>query len=204
MSCSPSSGTSTGDQDTITVNYSTSGLSAGTYSATITITDTNASNSPQTIAVSLDVSPFSNLSPDQPVISSPYNSEMEADLLLTVETEPFSDPDGDTHSESQWQIVKAADSSVVLEIASGEHLTELHVPHAVLDRNTSYNVSVQFFDSYSEPSPWSDPVEFTTHNGIVDYDNDGIPDDSEVDDSVDLNEDGTPDNDQPDVIKSAH
>ena len=186
------------------MDYSTSGLSAGTYSATITITDTNASNSPQTIAVSLDVSPFSNLSPDQPVISSPYNTEMETDLLLSVETEPFSDPDGDTHSESQWQIVKAADSSVVLEIASGEHLTELHVPHAVLDRNTSYNVSVQFFDAYSEPSAWSDPVEFTTHNGIVDYDNDGIPDDSEVDDSVDLNEDGTPDNDQPDVIKSAH
>jgi hypothetical protein len=89
-----------------------------------------------------------------------------------------------------------------LEIASSEHLTELHVPHAVLDRNTTYNVSVQFFDSYSEPSPWSDPVEFTTHNGVEDYDNDGIPDDSEVDDTVDLNEDGTPDNDQPNVIKS--
>ena len=37
----------------------------------------------------------------------------------------------------------------------------------------------------------------------MDYNGDGIPDDSEVDDTVDLNEDGTPDNDQPDVIKSA-
>jgi hypothetical protein len=91
-----------------------------------------------------------------------------------------------------------------LEIVSSEHLTELHVPHAVLDRNTTYNVSVQFFDAYSEPSPWSDPAEFTTHNGVVDYDGDGIPDGSEVDDTVDLNEDGTPDNDQPNVIKSAH
>jgi len=128
---------------------------------------------------------------------------METDLLLSVETEPFSDPDGDTHKETQWQIVKAADSSVVLEIISNEHLTKLPVPHAVLDRNTTYNVSVQFVDSHSEPSPWADPVEFTTHNGIVDFDSDGIPDDSEVDDTVDLNEDGTPDNDQPDVIKSA-
>jgi hypothetical protein len=45
-------------------------------------------------------------------------------------------------------------------------------------------------------------VEFTTHNGIVDFDGDGIPDSYEVDDTVDLNEDGIPDNDQPDVIKS--
>ena len=129
---------------------------------------------------------------------------MNTDLLLTVETEPFSDPDGDTHKETLWQVVKAADSSVVLEIVSNEHLTKLPVPHAVLDRNTTYNVSVQFVDSHSEPSLWSIPAEFTTHNGVVDFDGDGIPDDSEVDDTVDLNEDGTPDNDQPDVIKSAH
>ena len=135
---------------------------------------------------------------------SPYDGEMETDLLLTIRTEPFSDPDGDIHTETQWQIVKAADSSVVLEIVSNEHLTEISVPHAVLDRNTTYKLSVQFVDANSEPSGRSDPVEFTTHNGVVDYDGDGIPDDSEVDDTVDLNEDGIPDNDQPDVIKSAH
>jgi hypothetical protein len=133
---------------------------------------------------------------------SPYDGEMETDLLLTIRTEPFSDPDGDIHTETQWQIVKAADSSVVLEIVSNEHLTEIPVPHAVLDRNTTYNASVQFVDAHSEPSAWSDPVEFTTHNGVDDFDGDGIPDAHEVDDTVDLNEDGIPDNDQPDVIKS--
>ena len=55
LSCTPTSGTSTGEQDTITVNYATSGLSAGTYSATITITAPGATNSPQTIPVSLNV-----------------------------------------------------------------------------------------------------------------------------------------------------
>ena len=55
LSCSPISGTSTGEQDTITVNYSTSGLSDGNYSATITISDHNASNSSQRIQVSLTV-----------------------------------------------------------------------------------------------------------------------------------------------------
>jgi hypothetical protein len=55
LSCSPPSGTSTGEQDTITVSYTTSGLAAGAYSATITITATGASNTPQTIPVSLAV-----------------------------------------------------------------------------------------------------------------------------------------------------
>ena len=55
LSCSPTSGTSTGESDPITVTYATSGLTAGTYSATITIADSGASNSPQTIPVSLTV-----------------------------------------------------------------------------------------------------------------------------------------------------
>jgi hypothetical protein len=55
LSCTPTSGTSTGEHDPITVNYSTSGLGSGNYSATITISDANASNSPRTIAVSLTV-----------------------------------------------------------------------------------------------------------------------------------------------------
>ncbi len=178
---------------------------AGIYNVQFTVTDngTPAESDLEIVPITVVEPPASNLPPDQPIIASPHDGEMETDLLLTVETEPFSDPDGDTHKETQWQIVKAADSSVVLEIVSNEHLTAISVPHAVLDRNTTYNVSVQFFDVYDEPSPWSDPVVFTTHNSVVDYDDDGIPDDREVDDTVDLNEDGTPDNDQPDVIKSA-
>jgi hypothetical protein len=177
---------------------------SGNYNVTFTVTDNGSppENDLEIITVTVVDPSVGNLSPDQPVIISPYYGETESDLLLTVETDPFSDPDGDAHKESQWQIVKAADSSVVLEIVSNEQLTELPVPHAVLDRNTTYHVSVQFVDAHSEPSSWSDPVEFTTHNGVVDYDSDGIPDDSEVDDSVDLNNDGTPDNDQPEVIKS--
>jgi hypothetical protein len=177
---------------------------AGNYNVQLTVTDNGSppESDFEIVAITVVDASVGNLPPDQPVITSPHNGEIETDLLLTVETEPFSDPDGDSHKETQWQIVKAADSSVVLEIVSNKHLTEIPVPHAVLDRNTTYNVSVQFVDAHSEPSPWSDQVEFTTHNGVVDLDGDGIPDDSEVDDTVDLNQDGIPDNDQPDVIKS--
>jgi hypothetical protein len=55
LSVSPSTGTSTGETDTITVNYSTSTLLFGTYVGTITISDVAAENDPQTITVNLTV-----------------------------------------------------------------------------------------------------------------------------------------------------
>jgi hypothetical protein len=179
---------------------------AGDYNVQFTVTDNGSppDSDLEIITITVVDPSVGNLAPDQPVITSPYSGEMETDLLLRVNSEPFSDPDGDAHSMSQWQIIKKSDSTVVLEIVTSEHLTKLPVPHAVLDRETTYSASVQFYDSYSEPSEWSDPVEFTTVTDVVDLDDDGVPDDQEVDDTVDLNEDGTPDNDQPDVIKSAH
>lgn len=57
LSVSPTSGTSVGEDNTHVVSYSTSGLAVGTYQATITITGSGASNSPQTIPVHLTVTP---------------------------------------------------------------------------------------------------------------------------------------------------
>lgn len=56
LSVLPSSGSSTGETDTITVNYTTSQLAAGTHSATITIADPAASNNPQALSVTVTVS----------------------------------------------------------------------------------------------------------------------------------------------------
>jgi hypothetical protein len=50
--CSPGQGS--GDVD-VSVSVDTTGLSPGNYNGTITITDANASNSPQTVAVSLNI-----------------------------------------------------------------------------------------------------------------------------------------------------
>lgn len=55
LSCSPINGTSTGEQDTITVTYTTSSLLPGNYAAIITISDSTASSSPQAIPVALMV-----------------------------------------------------------------------------------------------------------------------------------------------------
>ena len=55
LECVPNSGYSSGEHDTIAVNYNTSALSVGTYNATITITGNGAGNSPTTIPVTLEV-----------------------------------------------------------------------------------------------------------------------------------------------------
>ena len=68
LTLSPSSGSSTGEIDNVSVSASISGLAAGTYSATITIAAPGATNTPQTTAVTF------NIAPQLPTISrSPDN-----------------------------------------------------------------------------------------------------------------------------------
>lgn len=66
LSQNPTGGSSTGTDDTavVTVAVNTTGMSAGNYSANITITANGASNSPRTVPVSLHVAEIS--SPPQP------------------------------------------------------------------------------------------------------------------------------------------
>jgi len=56
LSLSPDSGTSSGEIDKVTVSVDISGMSAGDYSATITITAEKAPNTPQTVPVDLSIS----------------------------------------------------------------------------------------------------------------------------------------------------
>ncbi len=53
----PPSGASTGEWDTITVNYATSTLPMGQYTGTITVSDTNPLVAPQTVTVELTIGP---------------------------------------------------------------------------------------------------------------------------------------------------
>jgi hypothetical protein len=57
LSVAPESGSSTGEQDEITISYATETLNVGSYLAKITITSPEATNSPQTINLSLAVKP---------------------------------------------------------------------------------------------------------------------------------------------------
>ncbi len=52
---SPLSGTCTVETDTVTVSVNVSGLTAGTYTGRITVSDPGAANTPQSVAVTLEV-----------------------------------------------------------------------------------------------------------------------------------------------------
>jgi len=55
LTLSPTSGSSTGERDSVTLSVDKSGMSTGSYTATITISAPGATNSPQTIPVSLNI-----------------------------------------------------------------------------------------------------------------------------------------------------
>jgi len=55
LALAPASGSSSGEQDEVTVSVNTAGMSAGDYSATINILAAGATNTPRTLAVSLTI-----------------------------------------------------------------------------------------------------------------------------------------------------
>ena len=57
LSLDPTSGSSTGETDTVTLSVDISGMSAGDYDADITITAPGATNTPVTVPVSLTIAP---------------------------------------------------------------------------------------------------------------------------------------------------
>ena len=102
LSENPTSGSSTGERDTVVLSVDVTGMSDGAYSASITITAPGASNSPQTVSVTLYVGgigpPFTitgldvtpeQVSPGQPVtvsaqVTNTGDSEASYTVNLTV------------------------------------------------------------------------------------------------------------------------
>jgi len=70
LSLNPTSGSSKGETDNIALSVDTAGLSANTYTATITISAPGAANSPQTVPVTLTVEPGGVVTVDKQVGAS--------------------------------------------------------------------------------------------------------------------------------------
>jgi hypothetical protein len=140
-----------------------------------------------------------NNEPDAPVLYSPVAHELVS-LTPELQTEDFYDPDsGDTHRQTQWQIIRQADNRVVLDIKSSYELTSLSVPKLLLEEDTGYSWRARFYDNHGFVSQWSQTAEFTTELQSEDTNGNGIPDDQEVDAMLDLDGDGTADMDQEDI-----
>lgn len=74
LSVSPTSGSSSGEQDGISVTYNTVGLAVGTYTATISIAAGGAANGAETIAVTLTVE-------EAPLNVPDFNGDNDVDMF---------------------------------------------------------------------------------------------------------------------------
>ena len=80
---SPPTGRSTGETDTLTVIYDTAAVPRGHHTAAISVADATASNSPQTIAVDLEVIAFGDFDSDGDVDQEDFGTQ--EDLEFPVE-----------------------------------------------------------------------------------------------------------------------
>jgi hypothetical protein len=146
-----------------------------------------------------------NVEPDPPVLLLPDDNEIEISLTPELQTQIFSDTDGDNHAQSQWQISGVegdfSESSLILDVISDSHLTTFSVSELMLHINTIYYWRVKFYDDGDAASAWSGPFSFTTIiTDETDLNENGIPDEQEIDDpNLDLDNDETPDINQPDM-----
>jgi parallel beta-helix repeat protein len=146
-----------------------------------------------------------NYEPDKPVLLSPLNAGIDVSLTPTLLTDAFSDPDGDDHAKTRWQVSRVqgdfSDSSLVMDALSDFHLTSFALPSYILSIDTDYYWRAKFHDDGNAASEWSDEWFFrTVPTDPSDPDGDGVPEDQEMNDaSVDLDENGTPDMNQADM-----
>ena len=131
--------------------------------------------------------------PAAPVLISPV-AEVVVDPMTVLKAGAFRSPvAGVTHVKSRWQIYREDDDACVLDVTSKYAKTSLNVPKFVLDEATQYFWRVQYIDSKSLASPWSEYGYFSTENTGRDANLNGIPDAQEVGATVDLDKDGVKD-----------
>ena len=124
-------------------------------------------------------------------------------MTATLDAGTFSDPNpDDTHGLTRWQISTSEDfGTLILDYTSATHLTTYTLPSLLLDVGTTCYWRVKFYDNHGLASDWSNTASFETVTvSPDDQNNNGVPDNHEVDDTVDLDKDGNPDNSQPNIM----
>ncbi|MDX2176149.1 MAG: carbohydrate-binding protein [Candidatus Sumerlaeia bacterium] len=76
LTLTPTAGTSTGETDSVTVSFDTTGLLAGSYAGTVTVTG-NAPNSPRTIPVTLTITGGGTPNPQTQLSTSSVNASAQ-------------------------------------------------------------------------------------------------------------------------------
>ncbi len=129
LSVSPSSGTSDGEGDTITVTYSIAGLLPGIYYGSITVSDPKAADDPQTVAVALTVT----------AIDDGGAARAEDFESMPTWSSGWDAPWG---SAASWSIVSGGQSDHALQAARSSGGSSSKVRVFDIEPNTEYTFSV--------------------------------------------------------------
>lgn len=123
-----------------------------------------------------------NNPPDTPTLISPDDGALGVGMTPTLVASAFSDPDGDTHQNTRWQVDNNSDFSSP-EWDSGDSYqasTQTTVSPGVLIDGINY-WRVRYKDHHGSWSGWSDYRSFNTHIATTIY----------IDDETDPLEDGS-------------
>ena len=104
-----------------------------------------------------------NQRPQTPTNQSPADGATDVALSPTLTADAFSDPDGDEHSNSQWQVDIATHDFSTPVFDSGADSTNLtSITVSGLSPNTYYKWRVRYQDSFGYWSEYSNPTVFST------------------------------------------
>jgi M6 family metalloprotease-like protein len=163
LSCSPATGTATNEIDTIVVSFSTSGLAAGSYSATITVTDPGASPTTATITVNLTVNAQPILFVSRTTISENGLSGMNGPQVSFA----INNAGGGamTYSLSKTQ------SWLTLSSTNGAIVSETDTIYVTLDSSLlasgAYNDTITITSPEAANSPRTIPVSFSVNGADI-------------------------------------
>jgi hypothetical protein len=113
------------------------------------------------VVVLYDVNTF----PSQPTNTSPIDEAADISLTPLLQSSAFSDPEGDAHVASQWQISNTSgdySSPVFDSQRDTDNLTSITISSGSLGYSTTYYWRVRYQDSHMNWSCWSAETSFTT------------------------------------------
>lgn len=109
--------------------------------------------------------PTSPVAPDPPGNWNPANGATNSPRHAILAANAFLDANSDTHSVSQWQVMKASDSSILYD--SGESMDKVqHTVPISLPPSTQCLFQVRFKDSTGLWSDYSTQTSFTTRSAV--------------------------------------
>ena len=168
--------------ETVIVTLSSSNnynMASKARTATVTISDN-------------DTPTTTNRAPRAPVITEPLQeNQLVFGADVHMETGPFSDPDGDRHKDTDWEIWTTGSNPqrvwAALNVSDSENRVHIHFGNGTfqgplagrtkLDPNTTYELRVRFRDSRNALSPISKrrfktmPEQTSTASGWVSQQN---------------------------------